>query len=55
MHEFEKEISNKYNLEVKSIIPFRDAFLINTPGGRKVLKKSIYSQDDTGTSVERQG
>lgn len=39
MQAFNREISDKYGLEIKSVAPFRDYYIINTSRGRKILKK----------------
>lgn len=45
MQDFERLIENKYCINIKNIIPFRDAHIMNTSKGKKVLKKSILSPD----------
>jgi len=41
MHDIDREISENYGFEIKSIAPYKDAFKINTSNGRKVLKKTV--------------
>lgn len=45
MNEVDKEIAEKYNLEIKSIVPFKDVFIISTSKGKKYLKKTILSPE----------
>lgn len=45
MLEIDREILLKYSLDIKSFIPFRDGFIINTSKGKKVLKKSEFCAD----------
>jgi len=40
MHEIDREISEKFGFEIKSLAPYKDAFIINTSSGRKVLKRT---------------
>lgn len=43
--DFEKEISENYNLKIKSFNPFRDAILAVTAEDRYIIKKSNLSSD----------
>jgi CotS family spore coat protein len=43
MQDLEKEIAEKYNLGIRGISPYKDAFIINTSEGRKVIRKSSLS------------
>lgn len=45
MQGLDREISQKYNMEIKSITPFKDFFVLSTPKGRKILKKTVFSTD----------
>lgn len=45
MQGIEREIAERYNLDVESITPGKDAFIVNTTDGKKVLKKSILSPE----------
>jgi len=45
MQGLDREISERYGLDIKNIAPFKDSFIINTNKGRKVLKKSTFSTD----------
>jgi spore coat protein I len=40
MQEIERMISEKYDLEIKGSLPYRDCCIINTQKGRKIVKKS---------------
>lgn len=40
MLEINKEIADRYNLDIKYVVPYKDAFIISTPKGKKLLKKS---------------
>lgn len=41
MQPIDPDIAEQYDLDIKSIAPFKDAYIINTSAGRKILKKSI--------------
>ena len=45
MNEVDKEIAEKYNLEIKSIVPLKDVFIISTSKGKMILKKTILSPE----------
>lgn len=45
MLDLEKEIKSNYDIEVKSIVPLKDTYIINTAKGKKVLKKSTLSPE----------
>jgi spore coat protein I len=45
MQDFEREIENKYGINIKSISPYRDAHIIGTSKGKKLLKKNVLSPD----------
>jgi len=45
MQDIDKEIAERYNLDVENIAPFKDAFLINTSSGKKLLRKSTLSPE----------
>lgn len=40
MQEINKEIMDVYGLDIKSIIPFKDSYIIHCDKGRKILKKT---------------
>ena len=40
----EKEISNEYNIEIKSILPYRDGFLIGTSSTKRLFKRLPVSK-----------
>lgn len=42
MQDIDREISEKYALNIKSIIPYKDAHIVHTTSGRKLLKKSQF-------------
>lgn len=45
MQSIDREISDKYGFEVKSIVPYKDSFLLITPRGKKLLKKIPFSAE----------
>jgi len=45
MNEVDKEISEKYNLEIKNIVPFKNSYILSTSKGKKILKKTILSPE----------
>lgn len=45
MQNLEKEIIDQYSLDVRNIIPHRDAFIINTFENRKLMRKSGLSAE----------
>jgi CotS family spore coat protein len=45
MDAIKREISSRYNIEIKSIVPYRDIYIINTFEGKKVLRKSRFSAE----------
>lgn len=45
MQEINKEITDMYGIEIKSIVPFKDASLVTCDKGRKVLKKTDLTPD----------
>lgn len=40
MLDIQKEIADRFNLEIKYIVPYKDIFILNTSLGKKVLKKT---------------
>lgn len=45
MFDLEKEITSKYDIEVKSIVTHKDIQIINTEKGKKIIKKSLLSPE----------
>lgn len=45
MQEIDRTIAEKYGLEVRTIMPYKDAFIVNTSQGKKVLKKLPFSTE----------
>ncbi len=45
MQDRERELACKYNLEVKSSVPYKDGYLLNTQRGKIFLKKSLLSAE----------
>lgn len=45
MQEIHREIADEFNLEIKSIMPFKDVYILNTSKGRKLLKKSSFAPE----------
>jgi len=45
MQGIDREITRSYNLDIRSILPCKDAYLINTSKGKKVLKKTNLYPD----------
>lgn len=45
MQELDREVVDIYGLEVKNLIPYKDAFIIVTPHGRKVIRKVPFSPE----------
>lgn len=45
MSDLQKEISQEYDFTVKTVIPFKDFFIIDTSIGKKVLRKLNFSQE----------
>lgn len=45
MQDIDREISEKYSLNIKNIIPFKDTHIINTTSGKKVLRRSLLHPD----------
>lgn len=45
MLDLERQILNRYDLEIKGILPYRDGYIINTKSGRKFLKKSMHTEE----------
>lgn len=41
MLEIDREIAEKYDLEIKNIALYKDVYIINTSKGRKILKKTV--------------
>lgn len=41
----DREIAANYGLEVKSIMPYKDTYMLYTDKGRKILKKLMFSQE----------
>lgn len=41
MHDFESILAQTYGLEIISIAPLRDAFIVHTSNGKKMLKKTL--------------
>lgn len=42
---FDREISDKYGLDVKNIAIYRDLYIVDTSKGRKALKRIPFSED----------
>lgn len=40
MQDIDKDIAGKYDLDIRNITPFKDAFILNTQKGKKLFKKS---------------
>ena len=45
MQDVDKEIAGRYNLDIESTAPFKDALLINTSSGKRLLRKSTLSPE----------
>ncbi|HHW47689.1 MAG TPA: CotS family spore coat protein [Clostridiaceae bacterium] len=45
MQNIDKEISDKFRFNITNIIPFKDAYIINTSEGKKLLRKSRLRPD----------
>jgi len=45
MQEAGSQAADKYGFEITSLTPFKDAYILNTPAGRKLLKKSLLSPE----------
>jgi CotS family spore coat protein len=45
MQLIEKKIGEEYGLEVNRLIPIKDAFIIESTSGKKLLKRCRYNQD----------
>ncbi|MCX7922755.1 MAG: CotS family spore coat protein [Clostridia bacterium] len=45
MQDIDKEISANYGFEVKSIVPYKDTYILNTSKGKKILKKSPLTSE----------
>lgn len=45
MQGMDREINENYGFEVRGIIPYKDTYMLNTPKGRKVLKKMVFSPE----------
>ncbi len=45
MQDFEREIENRYGINIKSISPYRDAQILTTSKGRKLMKRSVLSEE----------
>ncbi len=45
MQDLDREIENKYCINIKSIVPYRDAHIINTSKGKKLLRKTMLLPD----------
>lgn len=45
MSDLQKEISQEYDFSVKSIVPYKDFFIIDSSKGKKVLRKLNFSQE----------
>ncbi len=45
MQNIDREIAEKYGMEVKSATPFKDVLILNTSMGKKVLRKNPLSTD----------
>lgn len=43
MQGIDREIYEKYGLEVRGLVPYRDSIMIATPSGRKIVKKMAVS------------
>jgi CotS family spore coat protein len=45
MQNIDREVSEKFRFNITNIIPFKDAYIINTSEGKKLLKKSRIRPD----------
>ncbi len=45
MQQLDTEIAAKYDLELRSVVPYRDCYIINTSKGKKVLRKNTLSPE----------
>ena len=45
MQGMDREIAEKFGLEVKNLVPYKDTFMIVTPQGRKVIRKMPFSPE----------
>lgn len=45
MQGLNKEIAERYNLDIKSVSPYKDLFVLVTPYGKKFLRKVIGTQE----------
>ncbi len=45
MQDIEKIISEKYDLDIKNLYPYRDCYIINTQKGKKLIKKSSLTAE----------
>ena len=45
MQGMDREITEKFGLEVRNLVPYKDMFMLMTPQGRKVIKKVPFSAE----------
>ncbi len=45
LQEIAKEISVRYDLDIKNIVTYKEGYLLNTTRGKRILKKSILSPE----------
>ena len=45
MQGVDREVVENYGIEIRSIIPYKDTYILNTSKGRKVLKKMAFSSE----------
>lgn len=41
----DREIAERYGLEVRGMVPYKDTFMLNTNRGKKILKKMMFSPE----------
>lgn len=45
MHDIYKELTERYNIDIKNMVPFKDSFILHTSEGKKLLKKNSVSPE----------
>ncbi len=45
MQGMDREIAESFGLEVRNLLPYKDSFMVVTPKGRKVLRKTPFSPE----------
>jgi len=45
MQQMDMDVSKRYGFEIQGIIPYKDAYILNTASGKKLFKKSALSRE----------